>query len=325
MDPNMLDDFLRRESIPKTTVDEPPNLTPNEAVADFAAAGEALLQAEAEVIQRKWWWSRRRTAVVADAHQSADRALRRANDGIARAHVGSVPGTWGLLSSDIESTIEQYQRGPIGIELRDRLRAIESRLFEARMQAHEGDHTLEGELTQALVRCVELEPDDARARRLIHHLPSRERRIPQVDLAAVANELAAGAYPPFNKRYFHYRDAANSLSRPRFPLSTIWVSFFSMEELKLHDIVVESGDTGRRREQRKRPVGLGTAVLEHLCRSADQHRLAISGEIMPGDRTEATSERLARWYARHGFAIKQKSPGVYMWAKIRREPKPGTS
>lgn len=99
-----------------------------------------------------------------------------------------------------------------------------------------------------------------------------------------------------------------------------------MDELKLHDIVVEAGDTGRRREQRRRPVGLGTAVLEHLCRSADRHGLAISGGgIMPGDRTEATSARPARWYERHGFAVTQRSPAVYLWAKIRREPKSGIS
>lgn len=50
-------------------------------------------------------------------------------------------------------------------------------------------------------------------------------------------------------------------------------------------------------------------MLEHLCRSADRYGLAISGDIMPGDRTEQTSERLARWYQRHGFTITQKSPG----------------
>lgn len=232
------------------------------------------------------------------------------------------PARWGLLSSDIESTIERYLRGPVESELRDRLRAIKPRLFEARIQAYEGDHTLESELTRELVRCVELEPDNVRARRLIHHLPSRERRIPDVDFVSVAEQLDAGVHPPFNERYFHYRDVVNSLSRPRFPLATIWVSFWSMQELKLHDIVVEGGDTGRRRERRKRPTGLGTAVLSHLCRSADRHGLAIFGEIMPGDYTEESSARLAHWYARHGFVITQKSPGVYKLAKIRREPKP---
>ncbi|WP_236746955.1 hypothetical protein [Mycobacteroides abscessus] len=143
---------------------------------DVIAAGEALQQAQAEALRRKWWWSRRRTAVVADVHQSAVREFRRAYGGIARTHVGSVPGVWGLLSSDIESTIEHFQRGPVGDELRDRLRTIESRLFEARILAHEGDRTLEGELTRELVRCVELEPNNTRARRLIHHLPSRARR-----------------------------------------------------------------------------------------------------------------------------------------------------
>ncbi|CPW93467.1 hypothetical protein [Mycobacteroides abscessus] len=325
MSENLFGDTRWRRPEPEPVADESPGLTPTEAVTDFVAAGEALLHAEAEALQRKWWWSRRRKSTIADGHQSADRMFRRAYEGISGAHVGSVPGVWGLLSSDIESTIERYLRGHVGEELRDRLRAIEPRLFEARIRAHEGDRTLEGELPQELVRCVELEPANVRARRLIHHLPSRERRIPDVDLATVAEELDAGVHPPFDERYFHYRDVVNSLSHPRFPLATIWVSFWSMQELKLHDIVAEAGDTGRRRERRRRPVGLGTAVLEHLYRSADQHGLAIFGEIMPGDSTEESSERLARWYARHGFTIKQKSSEVYMWAKIRREPQSGSS
>ncbi|MEX3756469.1 hypothetical protein ABFW00_11570 [Mycobacteroides abscessus] len=319
----MFDELRWRELTPRQVADEPSGPTQTEAVTAFVAAREALLHAEAEALQRKWWWSGRRKATVADAHQSADRRFRQAHESISGAYVGSVPGRWGLLSSDIESTIERYLRGPVESELRDRLRAIKPRLFEARIRAHEGDRTLESELTGELVRCVELEPDNARARRLIHHLPSRERRIPDVDFVSVAEQLDAGVHPPFNERYFHYRDVVNSLSRPRFPLATIWVSFWSMQELKLHDIVVEAGDTGRRRERRKRPKGLGTAVLSHLCRSADRHGLAIFGEIMPRDRTEESSARLARWYARHGFAIKQKSPEVYTLAKIRREPQSG--
>lgn len=305
--------------------DEPPGPTPTEVLADFVAAGETLRHTGAEVLQRKRWWSRQRKEAVADAYQSANRGFRLARERVFGAYVGSDPGAWGLLSSDIESTIEYYLRGPVGDELRDRLRAIEPRLFDARIRAHEGDRTLEGELTRELVRCVDLEPDNARARKLIHHLPSRERRIPEVDMAAVADGLNAGVYSPFSPRYFHYRDVVNSLSRPRFPLSTFTVSFSSMTELELHDIVVEAGDTGRRRERSRRPVGLGTAALEHLCRSADRYGLAISGNIMPRDKTEENSVRLARWYARHGFAIKQTSPAVYMWAKIRREPQSGDS
>lgn len=325
MSGNMFDELGWRELTPRQVVDEPADPTPQQAVADFVAAGEALRQAEAEVRQYKWWWSRRRITAAADAHKSANSALRRADDDIARAHVGSVPGVWGLLSSDIESTIKYYLRGSVDEELRDRLRAIEPRLFDARISAHEGDRTLEGELTRELARCVDLEPDNARARKLIHHLPSRERRVPEVNMAAVADGLNAGVYSPFSARYFHYRDVVNSLSRPRFPLSTFTVSFSSMTELELHDIVVEAGDTGRRRERGRRPVGLGTAALEHLCRSADRYGLAISGNIMPRDKTEENSERLARWYARHGFAITQTSPAVYMWAKIRREPQSGNS
>lgn len=322
MSGNIFDELGWRAPTRRRVVGEPTGPTPGEAVDDVIAAGEVLRQAKAEVLQYKWWWSRRRRAAVADAHQSARRALRRAEDGVARAHVGSVPGVWGLLSSDIESTIEYYLLGPVGDELRARLRAIEPRLFEARIMAHEGDRALVDELTQELVRCVDLEPDNARARRLIHHLPSRERRIPDVDLAAVADGLDAGGHPPFNERYFHYRDVVNSVSRPCFPLTTFTVSFSSLEELKLHDIIVESGDADLRH---RRPVGLGTAALAHLCRSADWYGLAISGKIVPPGHAEETSARLARWYARHGFTAIQKSPGVYLGAKIRREPQSGIS
>lgn len=209
-------------------------------------------------------------------------------------------------------------------ELRQRLEALDSRLFEARICAHAGDDALATELTKELAECVDLEQDDARARRLIHHLPVCARRIPAVDMAVVADKLDAGVCPPFSERYFHYRDG--SMTHPSFPLGTIWVSFSSISVLKLHDIVVDVDDDSRRRRgQPPRPRGLGSAVLEHLCRSADRYGLAISGDIMPGDRTGQTSERLARCYERHGFTITQKSPGVYLWAKIRRKPKTGNS
>lgn len=125
------------------------------------------------------------------------------------------------------------------------------------------------ELTQDLARCLDLEPSDTQARRLLHHLPEWARPVPDIDLAAVGDELASRGPVPFGARYFHYMDRPRALSTPRFPLATSTVTFAAIDTLELHDIIVERYIHNS--YQPSRSAGLGSAALKHLCRSADHY------------------------------------------------------
>lgn len=81
--------------------------------------------------------------------------------------------------------------------------------------------------------------------------------------------------------------------------------------ITLHDIVVYG--QGR---------GLGSSVLEHLCRFADREGVSITGELIPTlSESEARRGRLARWYARHGFVMgSQPSASWPVGGRMRRAP-----
>lgn len=295
--------------------------TSDEAIADLQAAWDAV-QVARDALPKGRWWRRRRYLEAAEVFDAANRRFQHAFAGIAWARVGSVPGCWGLLSDGVESALEDYLDCDIGDELRERLKAIRAKVFEARIAAHTGDRDLEMELTRELASCLELESSDEQARHLIHHLASWARPIPDVDLAAAADTIAYGGSARFAKRYFDYMDTTWFGGEPQFQLVTFTVTFYAIDTLELHDIVVRETLTDCR------PTcspGLGTAALEHLCRSADHYGLAIILKIMPGDRTEESAGRLARWYGRHGFDIQQQTPGAYLWAKGHRAPSSGPS
>ncbi|BBX82170.1 hypothetical protein MAUB_00430 [Mycolicibacterium aubagnense] len=294
--------------------------TADEAVAELEAAWDEV-RAAGRAMPARRWWRERAYRRAAQRFNAANQQFQRAFDGIAEAAVGSIPGQWGLLSDSVESTLDAYVTGDISGELREHLKAIRDSVFEARIQAHAGDRSLETELTRQLAACLDLEPDNERARKLIHHLPACARPIPEVDVGAVPAELARGGSAPFDRRFFHYNDLLPDYSVPRFPVRTFTVSFAKSDTLELHDIVV-NGMTGRGGWP-PRPQGSGTAALEHLCRSADHYGLAIVGKIMPGDRTEESATRLAGWYGRYGFEVKQQRPGEHLWATIRRAPNLG--
>lgn len=69
-------------------------------------------------------------------------------------------------------------------------------------------------------------------------------------------------------------------------------------KIGLSDIVVPPWIAG---------LGLGSAALSHLCRCADDVGATITGVLYPGSAYKNDQEtripRLARWYARHGFAV----------------------
>lgn len=292
----------------------------DEAVADLWAAWKALKAAGAEVPGRRWWRKRQYRNALAK-FGVADSSFRFAFTGIARAGVGSVPHRWGLFSDDIESTLSQYLRPSTNVDdaVRDKLKAIRAKLFDARIAAHAGDRGPEAELTTQLAGCVELVEDDECARDLVHHLPGWARPIPDVDMHALVETRARTGSALFATRYFCFTNQRWFSTDVRFQLRTFTVSLEKHDTLELNDIIVI--DTRTDREPTCSP-GLGTAALEHLCRTADHYALNIVGKIMPGDRTEHSAERLANWYGRHGFEVHRRQPGVSLWAKIRRTPRP---
>lgn len=292
--------------------------TAADAVAALDASWDAVQSAIAAVPEPRWW-RKREVAKALDVWRDADRDFQSASERITHARVGDVPGEWGLLSDDIESTLDRYVNLDIGEELRERLNAIHSQVFKARLLAHGGDRSLEEALTQDLAQCLDLEPSDERARRLVHHLPGWARPIPEVDMHAVAHTLASHRSVSFDKRYFDYRDPVSAISWPRFPLKTCQVTFKTIDTLELHDIIAEQDPGSDYRPSRS--AGLGSAALEHLCRSADHYGLSIFGMIMPGDRTEVNATRLADWYGRHHFDIAPRIPGEFLCATVRRAPR----
>lgn len=290
-----------------------------EAVTDFYAKCDAADTAKS-TIPRYRWWRRSTFRRSYGTYLAACSDLLDARRELARARVGANPREWGLLSDDIESTLDFYLELDVDGGLRERLKEIARAIPQARLEAHDGDRELERKLTLDLAQCVLLEPSDREARRLVHHLPGWARPIPAVDLEAVAQRRASQGSESFDERYFYYRDPAN-ISVSRYPVVTFYVSFKTIDTLKLHDIVVARDLSADHRSVY--PTGVGSAALEHLCRSADYYGLSIVGEIMPGDRTEASAARLAGWYGRHGFGVEPRKAGEFLWAKIRRVPELG--
>ncbi|MGW4099085.1 hypothetical protein [Mycobacterium sp. NPDC004974] len=291
--------------------------TPDEAVAELETAWDAVCIAGAAIPERRWWRKRKYYEAV-ETLDVADRRFEHAFSGIARAGVGSIPHQWGLLSDNVESTLDYCLHRDIGDELRVRLKAIRDKVFEARIAAHTGDRDLEAELTRDLASCLELEPCDERARHFVHHLPAWARPIPHVDLDVEAENLTRHGIVRFAERYFHYMEPAWFCAGTRFQLRTFTVSLVAIDTLELHDLVATELPAD------SRPTcssGLGTAALQHLCCTADHYGLTVKLMIMPGDRTEGSAERLAGWYRGHGFEIHQSTPGSFLEAKGHRAPK----
>lgn len=279
--------------------------TPDDAAAELADATTELRAARERYDNSRPWHRRRARQALGEAVWRHTRAV----DDIARQRVGSDPRRWGLLSDDLEYTIEGILESRCdNPKLATRLNAIREQLIWARLEAYHGDHTRERALTRKLVDCLNLQMSDDVALSLVHHLPGSARPIPPVDIRALAQTPGGIREQWFDERYFA------QMGDPDLPLSTLTVTFETTRKIRLNDIHVID---------RYRSQGLGTAALEHLCRCADHYRLRIIGDIMPQDRTEESAAKLARWYRRHGFDVTQTSPGEWLWAKINRAPKPG--
>lgn len=221
---------------------------------------------------------------------------------LGRCRVGAEPKRWGLLSDEAErglGNIIEYE--PVSAELSARLADIREGLLEARVQAHFGNRELETKLTWDLATCLELPiEDDHLARAILHYLPGWARPIPPLDLDVVPINTGVG----IDRRYFDYRDR-------RVGVTTLFVERVKTDVVRLSDITVEESRSG---------WGLGSAALEHLCRTADHFGLHITGKIVPRHHDEEGSVRLAGWYRRHGFEVTPTSSGAHLDARISRPP-----
>lgn len=276
--------------------------TPDAAVAELQAAQQHLEIARTNEADSRWWRRQQATQDLWDAEQR----YRDARADVVRQRVGADPHRWGLLSDDLENTIDEATKFRSGNpELATALKTIHRQLLHARLEAHRGDRTREHHLTQALAACLNLDVSDNLALRILHHLPGCARPIPPVDIPAIAQTPGGIGDKWFHRLYFGQQ------GHPDMILSTLSVSFINTDQIKLHDIHVLD---------EHRSQGLGTAALHHLCRCADHYQLRITGEIMPKDRTEESAARLATWYRHHEFNVTQTTPGQWLSARLDRQP-----
>ncbi len=272
--------------------------TPAEVIAELGNATQELEAAAAR--------SRRPPLRDRIFRRQADEAgmlvvsrWQRAVGDLARYRVGADPKRWGLLSDDTERRLgEIIEYGTVSEELSVCLAGIREQLLAARVRAHAGCRELETKLTQDLAACLDLPiQDDHVARAILHHLPGWARPIPPLDLDHVPINTGVGI-----DRYFDYRDR-------RVGVTTLSVERVKTDVLWLNDIIVEEAHSGH---------GLGSAALEHLCRTADHFGMRITGKIMPRYRDEEGAVRLAGWYRRHGFEVTPASSRAYLGARISR-------
>lgn len=218
-------------------------------------------------------------------YERAERRLDRLRRELGRHGVGADEHSWGVLSGGETTTLS----GVVGIEATiaavaprfamiapqwaRQLRALARDCPYVREQAAEGDRTSVDELTYRLAEAVRLAPSEAARQRLVDHLPGELRPIP----SDVMRLRRSGPGPIEIEFEIH--------------TSTI----------ELDGITVTPALRG---------MGLGTAGLVHLCRTADAHHLHIAGQLLPTFRDdEATVAALARWCRAHGFTVQERLGG----------------
>lgn len=217
---------------------------------------------------------RRQRTALRDRLRAAKLGLTAALDELGAAGVGSSPGDWGVFSGvprfHLEKTLLELASDKLTpATSRDRALQLHRQLPQLRVDAYRGDQSKELNVQdEVLALAATVEP--SRRRALVEHLPGHVRPLPM---------------------------RLNELERSQPPI-TMFVSRFAADvSIKLHDIVVPGWLAGR---------GLGTAALIHLCRYADHLGASITGQLNPGPGyrdLETRLPRLAKWYARHGFAF----------------------
>ncbi|MVU83925.1 hypothetical protein GPX89_42690 [Nocardia sp. ET3-3] len=159
-----------------------------------------------------------------------------------------------------------------------RLQALSRATAQARPLAAVGDRAVVADLTEDLLALTRDAPDEAARQRLSDHLPGVLRPVP-FDIESL---------------------------RRSDPLVEVVFDIYA-DTVKLDNITVNPELRG---------TGLGTAVLQHLCRAADAQHLYIVGQLVPTFRDDDSAVPiLAEWCRRHGFAVNERLGG-----RIARTP-----
>lgn len=167
----------------------------------------------------------------------------------------------------------------------------EARALLARLPALRVSAALEGPSAARAVEDVVLRLAGADAphpdRQLLEHLPLRCRpRVATHEDLDRRNSMVA----------LRLTSSAERWQDDPTARATIW----------LHDVIVNHHLRGQ---------GLGTVVLDELCRFADETGQNITGMLEPGPTAPASVvPPLACWYARHGFRV-AGTPDPAQWTR----------
>ncbi|WP_146149599.1 GNAT family N-acetyltransferase [Kineococcus rhizosphaerae] len=244
------------------------------------------VQAAAEALA---WYRPGRRTTLDEAARSLERAHQEQEHtrGDFGPHgVGAEPGRWGTLSGAKAFYLEETLRQVLRAEGQRALSVDVAQLLEempgVRLNAHRGDRSGEAQVRQAVRVLAGEVKDTGLRRRVVEHLPVEDR--PRVHSV---RDLHRGHSPIT----FFVSDDLQETRR--------WIPGLRKfdECIELHDIVVHDGLGGR---------GLGTAALQELCRYADDTNMQVVARLNPGpgyDDYDDRVQRLARWYARHGFVV----------------------
>ncbi|WP_405497391.1 GNAT family N-acetyltransferase [Nocardia sp. NBC_00511] len=209
---------------------------------------------------------------------------------LARHGVGADDHRWGVLSGGFIPSLghpvglEHTLNGLVtGYESADPLWTRQLQLLaraseQARPQAAVGDRSIVADLTEEVLSVMRTAPDDGARQRLSDHLPGVLRPVPfDIDTLRRDDELVEVVFDVY------------------------------ADTIKLDNITVNPELRGS---------GLGTAVLQHLCRAADANHLYIVGQLVPTFRDDDSAvPTLARWCRQHGFAVNERLGG-----RISRSP-----
>ncbi|GAB2535660.1 GNAT family N-acetyltransferase [Nocardia heshunensis] len=185
-------------------------------------------------------------------------------------------GTALCLEDTLTELIERHE--PTAPHWTRQAQTLRTAAETARPLAAVGDRVVVADLTEELLDLTRTAPDEAARQRLSDHLPGVLRPVP-FDIAAL-----------------HRSDQLVEV------VFDIYADTVKLDNITVHPEL--------------RGTGLGTAVLQQLCRAADAHHLYIVGQLVPTFRDDDSAvPRLATWCRRHGFAVNERLGG-----RISRTP-----
>ncbi|WP_227979902.1 hypothetical protein [Nocardia spumae] len=225
---------------------------------------------------------------------AVDQAERRRDEiraELARHCVGADEDHWGVLSGGdtgtfggcfgLEHTVDQLAEryGKADPHWVRTLRGIARSATDIRPLAADGDRSAVSDLTERVLQAVRMAPDDEARRRLAIHLPGDVRPVP-ADPATLAEQHGPVAV--------HFE---------------IYASTIKLDHI---DVLPPL-----------RRMGLGTATLRHLCRTADAHAMHIVAQLVPTFRDDDSAVPiLARWFREQGFEVTERLGGRVVRAPL---------